>query len=276
MTMLAVDGAQIYYEVRGSGPLLLLVSGGNGDAGPYAPVAHALADRFTVVAYDRRGFARSPLDVGVDPGVGRLEADVDDAIALIDAIAGPDARADVFGSSSGAIVALHLLARHPDRVGKLIAHEPPLVGLLPEREGWPAFFDRVVEVYHADGQDVAMNRFGPRIGMPEQGSQDFSQFPPAVIEMMRRMHANQRFWLEYEVRQYPARTPDLDALKAHRDQLVLAGGSESRSFMPYRPNLVLAGLLGLTVVDFPGDHIGYVTAREAFPPVLARVLGAAG
>ena len=42
--------------------------------------------------------------------------------------------------------------------------------------------------------------------------------------------------------------------------------------MPYLPNLVLAERLGLDVIDFAGDHIGYVTERETFPPVLARVL----
>jgi hypothetical protein len=110
--------------------------------------------------------------------------------------------------------------------------------------------------------------------MPEPLAVNRSQLPPAVVEMLERMHANQRFWLENEVRQYPPRTPDLAVLKTYRDRLVLAGGEQSRDFMPYRPNLVLADLLGLTVIDFPGDHIGYITAREAFPPVLARVLDA--
>jgi pimeloyl-ACP methyl ester carboxylesterase len=280
MTLLRVDGARLYYEVRGKGPLLLLIPGGNGDAGPYAPVAAALADRFTVITYDRRGFTRSPLDAGTDPSNGQLEADVTDAIALIDEVGGGDARAYVFGSSSGAIVALHLLATHPDRLVKVVAHEPPLVGLLDAADDWPGFFDEVVAEYHADGQDAAMATFGARLGEPERPPMDIGQLPPPVVEMMERMHANQRFWLENELRQYPVRTPDITALAAHTEKLVLAGGGESRGLMPYQPNLVLADLLGLTVIDFPGGHIGYVTAREVFSPVLAQVLdataGAAG
>src|SRR5512139_3748739 len=78
--MITDDG--IYYEKSGAGPLLLLIPGGNGDAGPYAPVARLLSDGFTCVAYDRRGFSRSKLEGPLDR---RFEQDVQDAADLIDA-----------------------------------------------------------------------------------------------------------------------------------------------------------------------------------------------
>ena len=123
-----------------------------------------------------------------------------------------------------------------------------------------------------------MNRFGPRLGMPGAGVARISASSRRPSSRCcDRMHANQRFWLEYEVRQYPPRTPDIEALEDRTaTSSCSVGANESRGFMPYQPNLVLADLLGLTVVDFPGDHIGYVTAREAFPPVLARVLDGDG
>src|SRR5919109_886391 len=79
---LAVPGANLYYEVRGSGPVLLMIVGGNGDAGTFGQAADLLADRFTVVSYDRRGFDRSPMDGPVDDEK-RLAADAEDAHRLL-------------------------------------------------------------------------------------------------------------------------------------------------------------------------------------------------
>lgn len=58
---LAVSGATLYYEVRGSGPLLLMIHGGGGDADKFQFVADNLANQYTVVSYDRRGHSRSSL-----------------------------------------------------------------------------------------------------------------------------------------------------------------------------------------------------------------------
>src|SRR5581483_2633124 len=125
---LDVPGARVYYVSRGTGPVLLLVPGGNGDVGPFDRLASDLADRFTVVAYERRGFTRSPIETPIDDA-DRLHADADDAARVLDAVGAGTAY--VLGSSSGAIVALDLLTRHPDRIVTLIAHEPPLVELVP-------------------------------------------------------------------------------------------------------------------------------------------------
>ena len=97
-----VDGAELFYEVRGAGPTLLLIPGGNGDGTVYRALANLLSDRFTVVDYDRRGFSRSKLDRPPDD-TRRLEIDSHDASLLIEKLS--DGPAYVFGSSSGAIVA---------------------------------------------------------------------------------------------------------------------------------------------------------------------------
>ena len=59
---LPVPGASLYYKVQGSGPLLLMLQGGDGDAEGSDGVAAHLIDRYTVVSYDRRGLSRSKLD----------------------------------------------------------------------------------------------------------------------------------------------------------------------------------------------------------------------
>ncbi|HEY1177687.1 MAG TPA: alpha/beta hydrolase [Phytomonospora sp.] len=270
MTTLDVPGARLHYEVHGTGPTtLLLIPGGNGDAAPYSPLARALAGTHTVISYDRRGFSRSPIDTPFDPDA-RLDADVADAVALLDTVG--DAPAHVFGSSSGAIVGLHLLTARPDRVRALVAHEPPLVTLLPDADDVLALLDRVHDLYRTKGVDEAMRVFGEGIGQPHDQGPPPDGLPAPVLEMIARMRGNFPFFLEEEVIRYPRRVPDLTALAASKDKLILAGGEDSRAEFPYRPNLVLAAELGLAVHDLPGDHIGYVSARETFPAALSALL----
>ncbi len=266
---LKVPEATLYYEVRGAGPVLLFIVGGNGDAGVYERVASGLADQYTVVIYDRRGFSRSPLDGSPDDGL-RIETDSDDARRLIEHLAGGPAH--VFGSSSGAIVALDLVARYPDQVRTLVAHEPPALTLLPDATRVLEFVDEVYDVYRRDGIDPAMRKFSAGVGMEDIQPPPDVELPPQVVEMVTRIRGNLGFWLEHELRQYTRVVLDLPALEAVSKRLVLAGGHDSREYLPYRPNTVLAELLGSEVVDFPGGHVGYVTHPVDFAAKLRDVL----
>lgn len=264
-----VPGASLYYETRGSGPTLLFIPGGNGDAAPFEPVANALAERYTVLTYDRRGFSRSPLDGPVPQR--RIETDTDDACRLIDHLGSEPAY--VFGSSSGAIVALDLVSRHPQRIRTLIAHEAPIATLLPDSAHWLGFLDDVYDTYRRSGAETAMEKFTARMGMdgmrqPPPGI----ELPPRIVEMMTRMHHNLDFWFDHEIRQYPRYVPDITALKAALPRLVLAGGRDSREHFPYRPNTVIADQLGTTVAEFPGGHVGYITHPAEFAVRLTEVL----
>jgi pimeloyl-ACP methyl ester carboxylesterase len=116
----------------GSGPVLLLIPGGVMDAAMFARVVVPLADRYTVVTYDPHGISSSTLngpaaDLPVD-----LQADLqaDDAHRLLSALTTEPAY--VFGNSSGATTGLALVTRHSEQVRVLVAHEPPLVELLPD------------------------------------------------------------------------------------------------------------------------------------------------
>ena len=127
---LDVPGARLHYEIGGDGPLVLVV-GSPMPAADFAPLAHALAGDHTVVTYDPRGLANSTIDDPQQDATPELRAD--DLAALIDALgAGPT---DVFGSSGGAVTGLALATRYPEKVGTLVAHEPPLMELLPDPNG---------------------------------------------------------------------------------------------------------------------------------------------
>src|SRR6266705_349602 len=95
-----VPGATLYVETRGSGPVLLLITGGPTDAGMFTDLAGRLADRYTVVSYDQRGHSRSPLDGEPEDIPVALHAD-DAAVVLR---ASTDEPAFVYGNSGGATI----------------------------------------------------------------------------------------------------------------------------------------------------------------------------
>jgi pimeloyl-ACP methyl ester carboxylesterase len=266
--MLQNPGATLYYETRGSGPTLLLIAGGNGDASIFAPVASILANEYMVVTYDPRGNSRSRLDG--PPEDQRIEVHSEDARRLVQTVA--DGPAYVFGSSSGAIVGLDLIARHPELISKLVAHEPPMVEVLPDVATWRAFFDDVYDTYRREGSGPALQEFAAGVGLDVRGYLAGAELPPDVAEMMNRMAGNLDLFFSHEVRQFTRYVPDLPALDANQHRIVLAGGRDSREHLPYRPAALLAERFGTQVVDFPGDHVGYVTQPVEFAAKLRAVL----
>ncbi len=267
---LKVPGASLHYEVRGEGPALLLIAGGSADAGAYEPIAAHLAHNYTVVTYDPRGNSRSPLDGPWQDQ--RIEVHSDDAHRLLDLFATEPA--DVFGSSSGAIVGLDLIARHPEQVRVLVAYEPPAVELLPDAAERRAFFDEVYDIYRRVGVDAAMQRFATGIGVDDQAPPQEAQLPPSTVEMMSRISANNEFFLAHEVRPFTRFVRDVPTLQGIAARIVMAGGRDSRAHLPYRPTAALAERLGSRVVEFPGGHAGYMMHPADFAAQLTDVLTA--
>ena len=125
---LNVPGANIYYEVRGSGPVLLMIPGGPADARAFRRIAEQLDSQYTVVTYDPRGLSHSKLEGPVeDERIVQIFAD--DAHRLLEATTKEPAF--VFGSSGGAVIGLELAARHPEQVRTFVSHEPPSPILQP-------------------------------------------------------------------------------------------------------------------------------------------------
>ena len=149
MPQFQVPGADLHYDKSGEGPPLVFVAGGQGSGVVYAAAAEQLKDRFTVVTYDRRGFSGSTLKGPLDDD-RRLETDAQDVARLVDHVGlGP---ATVFGSSSGAIVGLTVLSRHPEAVSTLVAHEPPALRHLPDPEAWIARDEEVYATYKREAR----------------------------------------------------------------------------------------------------------------------------
>ena len=129
------EGDELYYEVRGQGQPLLMISGGGGDGGSYSLIAEILSDEYKVITYDRRANARSTMN---DPQNFEVSQQSRDAVAVL--LAAGETSAFVFGNSSGAVIALDMAKTHPQSVRAIVAHEPPLARVHPNTRKWQRFF----------------------------------------------------------------------------------------------------------------------------------------
>ncbi|MFE6834960.1 alpha/beta fold hydrolase [Streptomyces sp. NPDC057705] len=197
---LQLPGADLHHEIRGSGPVLLLLPGGGGDAAVFDGIADVLAERYTVVTLDPRGHSRRRLTHS-GPGGQRVDVQSEDAYRLLAHVLPADEEAYVYGSSSGAIVALDLLARHPDRLRLVVADQPPRARLLPDAEE-QLFFERVYEVFRTDGLGAAAAYFLSGIGGTLKPMPDPAGLPPRTAEMIGRLTVNFPLFMEHELRQY--------------------------------------------------------------------------
>ena len=256
---LEVPHGRLYYEVRGSGPVLLMIPGGPMDAGGFAPLADCLADRYTVVTYDCRGNSRSRHDGPGDELTVELFAD--DAARLLQAVSSE--ASFVLGSSGGATYGLDLVARHPGTVQTLIAHEPPVASILPDADQWRAFNESIRTTYEREGVFPAMQRFGEGVGLG--GPPPESDMTPEAMDAMSRMMGNMELFAGHLIPVIGNYTPDLDALRASSTHIVVGVGETSTpQQLPYRTAHALAAELGVLTAPFPGDHGGFGAHPEDF------------
>jgi clorobiocin biosynthesis protein CloN7 len=265
--ILDVPGARLYYERRGAGPLLLLI-GSPMDSTGFAALATALADEYTVVTYDPRGIGDSSRD---DTGDVTPEQQAEDVHHLVSALGGGPA--DVFGSSGGAVVGLALVTAYPGQVRTLVAHEPPVIDLLPDSAQLRAEMQDIYDTYRTDGADKAMQKFLAHAGlMPAAGQQaDAPHWQPSP-QQIARMRASTDHFLAHLIRPTTDYRPDIAALRAAPVRIVVAAGATSKGQLPNRTAVALARQLGTPVAEFPGDHGGFLAAPEQFGRELARVL----
>ena len=266
---LKVPGATLYYEVRGQGPVLLMIPGGPTDAGIFAGLAAALADRYTVVAYDPRGNSRSVFDA--TPVEQDMDVNADDAAALIDALGG--APVCVLGSSGGAQIGLDLAARHPEKVRVLVAHEPPCVLLLPDPAQGQAVTDAVYDTWKSQGAGPAMGVFMQMAGLGGEPPQPQAAPPnPEAGAAFARIGGNIDYFLGHGFRPISNYIPDVAALRAGPAAVVVGVGEDSAGQLAWRSATALAKQLGTPANQFPGDHGGYGAQPEAFATRLDEVL----
>lgn len=262
----AVPGASIYVEHRGSGPTLLLIPGGPQDAGVFAALASELSNTFTVIALDPRCNSRSPCDdMGSDLNV---DQHADDAAAVIAAFG--DGPVIIFGTSGGAQVGLNLAARHSALVSTLVAHEPPSMMLTEDPSVHLAADKALYDTYLRDGVQAAMAQFMTANGLDaevmtvEMSAED--------TETFGRMNGNFEYWLAHGMLPLSQYRADVTALKSGAPKIIIALGAASVGQPIYEMGTALAAALGVQPETFPGDHMGFGMDPAGFAAVLGNVL----
>ena len=279
--ILDAPGAVLHYDVRSNDastrPVLLLIGSPMGADGFVTQAGH-FTDR-TVVTYDPRGAGRSKRTDGAAETT--VEEQADDLHRLIDALGtGP---VDIFASSGGAVNALALVARHPEQVRILVAHEPPAAQELPDREQAMAVCEGIKETYLRAGFGPAMAKFiafvsyqGPiPDGFADQPGPDPAAFGLPAVDDGSRDDA----LLCLNMPSCPGHRHDLDALRAASTRIVMAVGAQSGQAIAGRAAVAVAERLGTEPVTFPGGHDGFLGGEyggmgepDAFATTLRNVL----
>ena len=280
---LDVPGAVLTYDVRPSEsstePALLMIGSPMGAAG-FGTLANHFTDR-TVVTYDPRGVERSKrID---DTAQSTPELHADDLHRLISALGeGP---VDVFASSGGAVNALALVARHPEQVRTLVAHEPPDAEVLPDREAALAAVRHIRETYERSGFGPAMAKFIAMVSHKGPIPADFAnrQAPdPAMFGLPTTDDGSRSDPLfGQNILTGTHYQPDFDALRAASTHIVIGVGAESEGELAHRAGVAVAERLGVTPVTFPSGHGGFLGGEygqtgdpDAFAATLREVLSA--
>lgn len=263
-----VPGARLHYEIRGDGPLLLVI-GSPMAAAEFAPLAHAMAVDHTVITYDPRGFGGSPMQDPDGPSDPELRAD--DVTAILDHLGVESA--DVFGSSGGAVTGLAMVVRHPGRVGTLVAHEPPLLELLDDAEAQRAATLDIVETFRTDGFHAAWTKFMVNVGFDVGTDVDVApDAQGAPVPTDAQLAEAARFFL-HDLVSTTRYVPDFDTLRDSTSRVVIGLGADSGRLLTKRTSVAMAERLGVGVTEFPGDHGGFLGAPGAFAARLREVLG---
>lgn len=279
---LAGPGATLTYDVREAAapspePPLLLIGSPMG-AGGFGTLAGHFTDR-TVVTYDPRGVERSAKD---DPAtISTPEQHADDLHRVIEAIGGGPV--DLFASSGGAVNALALVAAHPGDVRTLVAHEPPLAALVPDREGALAACRAVADAYLRGGFGAGMARFIGVVGHqgPFAATDAVAPDPdPAMFGLPAEDDGGRTDPLLFQnIITSTHYEPDFDALRAAPTRIAIAVGTASEGQLAFRGGIAAAERLATEAVRFPGDHGGFLGGEygqagdpDAFAAKLREVL----
>jgi len=277
--VLGTDEVDLVYDIHGMLPTIdgeppLLMIGQPMDARGFGTLASHFPDR-TVVTYDPRGLGRSTRKDGrIDHAPQTQAADVH---AVVEAIgAGP---VEMFASSGGAVTALALVAAYPDDVTILVAHEPPLIEVLPDAEAAERARAGFRDAYQDKGSGAGMAAFIAMTSWRGEFTDDYFAQPapdPAAFGMSTEDDGSRddpllsdRSWAVSSYR------PDIDAINAARTRVVIAVGEESLDTFTGRTSVAIAELLGQQATVFPSHHGGFVGGESGYagqPEAFARKL----
>jgi pimeloyl-ACP methyl ester carboxylesterase len=257
-------------EVAASEHPVLLMIGQPMCADGFEALAAEISDR-TVVRYDPRGLGRSTRSDGSELNDPELQAA--DLHALIAEIGGGEA-VDIFASSGGAVTGLALVTAHAEDVRVLVAHEPPIFGVLPDAEIVAALSARNGQAYQDSGFGAGMAAFIQLVSHQGELTEEQLDQPlpiPAQYGLPTEDDGSRNDPLlsgaSKPVTDY---RPDVDALRAASTRIVVGVGETSGDVISGRAARALAELLGSEPVTFRGGHGGFAADEWGQPGDPAR------
>jgi pimeloyl-ACP methyl ester carboxylesterase len=244
------DGVDLYTRISGRGPVVLIVQGGISDAEATTALAGHLADRHTVVSYDRRGLARSPVAMPTTRPTDVLRRHALDAATVLDTIA--DSPAHVVGASIGAVIALQLALERPELLATVVAHEPPLPALVPDAEHLSAL-DRVGELGRSDVHG-AIRQLSGLVSDTSTPEPDTESSEPAGD-----IGANLSWFFAYDFPAVLANPFDIALACSIGATITPSVGRDARGGWDRRCGEALAVALGRAPCELPGGHNALTT-----------------
>src|SRR3954451_3886028 len=242
--MLETAEADIAYDVHGPLPALdgrppLVMVGQPMTAAGFGALVPHFSDR-TVGTYDPRGLGRSTRRDGRADHSPTVQAN--DVHAVIEALGA--GAVEMFASSGGAVTALALVAAHPDDVLTLVAHEPPLIPVLPDAAAAERARADVRDAYEAKGSSAGMAAFIAMTSWRGEFTDEYFAQPaadPGAFGLPTEDDGSRdnpllsdRSWAVSSYR------PDVDALAAAPTRIVIAVGEESMNTFTGRTSVATA------------------------------------
>ncbi len=256
----SADGTAIAAESHGDGRALVVVSGALFGARLWTSTVQVLARERCVYVMDRRGRGNSG-----DSPLYAPERELEDILALLRAIPGP---LDLLGHSSGALLSLQVAARHPDKLERLIAYEPPVFFDAADRiaEDLPERLDALLA---AGQRELAVETFfreGPRT---TESDLQAMRSGPAWSQMVSVLAHT----LSYDSRVQRAFSLDwADLASVGLPTLMLTGGASPRRMIAGAQTLT-ARLPNARAVVLDGQqHMAMLTAPAAFAAAVSEFL----
>jgi pimeloyl-ACP methyl ester carboxylesterase len=254
-----LNGVDLYYEIEGEGPPLVLVHGSWSNAKRWEPLVAPLAQEFQVISYDRRSHSRSERPEGPRT---RTE-DEDDLAAVIERFAGGSA--PVVGNSFGGLTALGLAARRPEVLGALTAHEPPAAALAPDAAGEAAgHIQAVVQEIQAGESESGARRFVENVALgpggwemlPEDIRGDFVENAPAFAAEQMDPHSAEL---------------DLEALAAYPGPMLVTKGTMSPPWFHAVVDRIVAAVPHARAATIEGaGHVPHLTHADEYAKLVSE------
>ena len=267
---LNLSEVNLYYEITGSGPFLFIIQSGEGDARRTSQLVSYLREQFTVVTYDRRGLSRSKLKNDSTVSINNHSNDLYQLISSL-----TNTSVDILGCSIGATIALNTSYKYENVIKKIVAHEPILPSILPEKERQLNIseLEEIREIYlHGKWMD-GIKKMAAVLGINPHAQ---TKEADALIEPMTiERKPNFDFFIKNDFQSiidFNFSSNEILAIEKHTDIFPAVGIETHQSVFDYKCSQIIANELNKELICFPGGHNGNTTHPKGYAEMLQKLL----